>query len=294
LVVVGVKFYLTKRLDLFLVNIQGKMKMEDLPKGLALSNAGKIARRLGLVSGGRILDVATAGGGFIDTLMKTLKDYDSFAGIDYCASVTSRKQMESAKKRFEGKPVRFFEMNAESLKFEDESFDTVCISHSLHHLASIDKVLTEMKRVLKKGGNFILQEAYCDGDQTEAQKVDEREHEWEARIDSLLGVTHNKTLTKQRIMDIANSLKLKELEIFDSTHPIDCLFCKRKHECEDPKNSTTFHDSIKDIDSAIKRIEEYPDLWTRNRLREEGERIKEAIAKSGTAPASYLFIIGKT
>jgi ubiquinone/menaquinone biosynthesis C-methylase UbiE len=268
--------------------------MEDLPKGLASSNAGKIAKRLGSVSGGRILDVATAGGGFIDTLMKTLKSYDSFVGIDYCPSATSREEMESAKKRFEGKPVRFFEMNAENLEFEDESFDTVCISHSLHHLATIDKVLAEMKRVLKKGGNFILQEVYCDGDQTEAQKAEEREHEWEAHIDSLLGITHNKTLTKQRIMDVANSLKLNELEIFDSTHPIDCLFCKRKHECEDPKNQATFHNSIKDIDNAIKRIEDYSDLETRNRLREDGERIKKEIAKSGSASASYLFIIGKT
>jgi SAM-dependent methyltransferase len=269
------------------------MKMEDLPKGLALSNAGKIAKRLGSASGGRVLDVATAGGGFIDTLMKTLKDYDSFIGIDYCASATSRKELESAKKRFEGKSAQFFEMNAESLKFEDESFDTVCISHSLHHLANIDKVLAEMKRVLKKGGNFILQEAYCDGDQTEAQKADEREHEWEAKIDSLLGIIHNKTLTKQRIMNIANSLKLSAVEIFDSTHPIDCLFCKRKYECEDPKNQATFHNLVKDINNAIKRIEDYHDLRIRNRLREEGERIKEAIAESGSAPASYLFVIGK-
>jgi ubiquinone/menaquinone biosynthesis C-methylase UbiE len=268
--------------------------MEDLPKGLASSNASRIAKRLGSVSGGRILDVATAGGGFIDTLMKTLKDYDSFVGIDYCASATSKKEMESAKKRFEGKPVRLFEMNAEDLKLEDESFDTVCISHSLHHLASIGKVLVEMKRVLKIGGNFMLQEAYCDGDQTEAQKTDELEHEWLARIDSLLGITHNKTLTKQRIMDIASSLKLRELEVFDSTHPIDCLFCKRKHECEDPKNQATFHKLTQEIDDAVRRIENYSDLEIRNRLKEEGERIKETIAKCGSASASYLFIIGKT
>lgn len=270
------------------------LKTEDLPKGLVASNAGKIAKRLGSVSGGRVLDVGTAGGGFIDTMMKTLKGYDSFVGVDYCASATSKKEMESAKKRFEGKPVRFFEMNAENLDFEDGSFDTVCISHCLHHLASIDRVLAEMKRVLKSGGNFILQECHCDGDQTEAQKADELEHEWEAQIDSLLGVTHNKTLTKQRIMDIASSLKLRELEIFDSTHPVDCLFCKRKHECEDPKNQATFHNSIKDIDDAIKRIENHSDLEIRNRLIEEGKRIKETIEKSGSAPASYLFIIGRT
>jgi len=267
--------------------------MEDLPRGLASSNASKIAKRLGSISGGRTLDIATAGGGFIDTLMKTLKDYDSFVGIDCWTSATSRKEMKSAKKRFEGKPVRFFEMNAENLKFEDKSFDTVCISHALHHLACMSKVLDEMKRVLRNGGNFILQEAYCDGDQTEAQKADILEHVWEAQIDTLLGITHNKTLTKQRIIDITNSLKLNELEIFDSTHSLDCLFCKRKHECEDPKNQTTLHDLIKEIADTIKRIENHTDLETRNYLIEEGERIKETIAKSGSASASFLFIVGR-
>jgi SAM-dependent methyltransferase len=272
------------------------MIMEDLPKGLASSNACKIAKRLRSVSGGKVLDVGTAGGDFIAILMKTLKDYDSFVGIDYCLSARSRKEFESAKKRFEGKPVRLLEMNAENLreKFGEGSFGTVCISYSLHHLANVDKVLAEMKRVLKKGGNFILQEPYCDGDQTDAQKADEREHEWEAQIDSLLGITHNKTLTRQRIIDIASSLKLNELEIFDSTHPVNCLFCERKHECEDPKNQATFHRSIKDIEDAIKRIEDHSDSETQNRLREEGLRIKETIAKYGSSPASHLFIIGKT
>jgi len=264
-----------------------------LPKGLASSNAVKIAERLGTISAARVLDVGTDRGGFIDTLIKTLKAYDSFIGIDYCPSDKSRKDMASARKRFEGKPVQFLEMNAENLEFEDESFDTVCISYVLHHLASISKVITEMKRVLKKGGNFILQESYCDGEQTEAQKADELEHEWQARIDSLLGITHNKTLKRQEIRDIAHGLRLNEMEIFDSTHPVDCLFCEKKHHCEDPRNQATLHEITKDIDDAIKRIENHPDVEARTRLMEEGERIKEAMAKSGWASASYLFVIGK-
>jgi len=267
--------------------------MEDLPEGLASSNAGKIARRLGDISAGKVLDVGTGSGEFISTLIKTLKAYDSFVGIDYCPSEESKKDMESARKRLEGKPVQFLEMNAENLQFEDESFDTVCISHSLHHLANIDKVMAEMKRVLKTGGNFILREMYCDGEQTEAQKTDELEHEWQARIDSLLGVTHNKTLTRQRLGDIARGLELSETEIFDSTHPVNCLFCERKHECEDPRNQATIHEAAKDVDNVIKRIENYPDLEARRRLAEEGERIKAAIAASGSSPASYLFVIGK-
>ena len=267
--------------------------MEDLPQGLASSNAVKIAERLGVISAGKALDVGTDRGGFIDTLIKTLKAYDSFIGIDYCPSDKSKKDMESAKKRFEGKGVQFIQMNAESLEFEDESFDTVCISHALHHLANISKVMTEMKRVLRKGGNFILQESYCDGEQTEAQKADELEHEWEARIDSLLGITHNKTLTRQRIRETAAGLQLSDIEVFDSTHPVDCLFCERKHECEDPRHQATLHQSMKDIDNAIKRIENHPDLDGRMRLMKEGEKIKEAIAQFGASPASYLFIIGK-
>jgi ubiquinone/menaquinone biosynthesis C-methylase UbiE len=267
--------------------------MNDLPKGLASSNAGKIADRLGTISAGRVLDVGTDKGGFIDTLIKTLKAYDSFLGIDYCPSDKSKKDMESAKKRFEGRAVQLLEMNAESLEFEDESFDTVCMSHALHHLAGISKVMVEIKRVLRKGGNFILQESYCDGGQTEAQKADELEHEWEARIDSLLGITHNKTLTRQGIREIATGLQLSEIEIFDSTHPVDCLFCERKYECEDPRSQATLHQITKDIDDAIKRIENHPDLEARRRLVEEGKKIKEVIAESGAASASYLFVIGK-
>jgi SAM-dependent methyltransferase len=267
--------------------------VEILPKGLASSSAGRIAQRLGAISTGRVLDVGTGSGGFISTLIKTLKAYDSFAGIDYYPSDESKKDMESARKRFEGKPVQFLQMNAESLEFEDESFDTVSISHSLHHLANIDRVMTEMKRVLKKGGNFILREMYGDGEQTEAQKVDELEHAWEARIDALLGITHNKTLTRQQIRNIVYGLKLTEIEIFDSTHSVDCLFCERKHECEDPRNQATFHDSVKDIDNAIKRIENHPDLEARMRLMEEGEKIKEAIAEFGASIASHLFVIGE-
>lgn len=267
--------------------------MEELPDGLASSNAGKIAQKLGEICAGKVLDVATGSGGFISTLIKTLKAYDSFVGIDYYPSDEAKEDMESARKRFEGKPVQFLQMNAESLEFEDESFDTVCISHSLHHLANIDKVMTEMNRVLKKGGNFILREMYGDGEQTEAQKVDELEHAWESRIDALLGITHNRTLKRQQIRDIARGLKLTEIEIFDSTHSVDCLFCKRKHECEDPRNQATFHEATKDIDNAIRRIENHPDLEARMRLMEEGERIRQAIAEFGASNASHLFIIGK-
>jgi len=269
-----------------------RREVGDLPKGLKSSEALKIAKRLGSISGGRVLDVATGKGEFIDTLMNTLKDYKSFIGIDNCNSDNSAADMRDGRVHFKGKPVEFFEMNGEDLGFGDGSFDTVCISYGLHHLDDMDSVLAEMKRVLRPGGRFIIQELYCDGDQTEAQKVDKLEHEWCTSIDNLLGITHNKAFTRQRLKNIANGLGLKNLEAFDSDRPMDCLFCERNRLCEDPKNQAMFHDSIERIDETFDRMKDYPDPEVRTRIKQEGEMIKKAIARSGSAAASYLFIIG--
>ncbi|UCC33888.1 MAG: class I SAM-dependent methyltransferase, partial [Candidatus Bathyarchaeota archaeon] len=173
---------------------EGSTDLENLPKGSAASNAVKMQVKLESISGGEVLDVATESGGFIDTLMKALKDYNCFVGVDI-----SKKDLESAEKRFRGKPVKPMEMNAESLEFSDDSFDTVCMAYSLHHLERISNVLAEMHRVLKPGGTLIIQEEFCDGKQTEAQKTNILQHAWSAQIDSLMGETHKTTFTRHTI-----------------------------------------------------------------------------------------------
>ncbi|MFX0061501.1 MAG: class I SAM-dependent methyltransferase [Candidatus Hermodarchaeota archaeon] len=268
--------------------------MENLPKSLELSGALEIANRLKSISGGKVLDICTATGDFIRTLMKTLKDYDWFVGMDI-----SKKDLETAKKQFENQPVEIIEMNAETLEFENGSFDTVCLSHSLHHLEKIDKVLTEIKRVLRPDGCFILQESYCDGEQTEAQKAEILQHHWISEIDSLQGIPHNNTLSKQKIKEIIANLGLKEIEIIDSTHYVKCLLCENKFKCEDPKNEDNINFGIKEVDDALDRLKEHPD-WEKLKeepkyrtLKQESEKIKQRIKEVGIAPASILFIIGK-
>jgi len=262
--------------------------MQKLPKRLASSGAKKIRRRLESISAGKVLDVATGDGDFIHTLMKTLKDYRSFVGID-----ASKKQVKAARKRFQRQRAKIMQMNGAALKFENGCFNTVCISHSLHHLDRVDKVLAEMKRALKPGGLFIIQEMYRDGEQTEAQKTDILVHHWQAKIDSLLGFNHSETSTKQKITDTVASLRLKESEIFESACYVKCLFCKQRFECGDPKNETIINRSIEEIEDNMRRLEEDPDLKMHIGLREEGEKLKERIRKFGSAPASHLFYIGR-
>jgi ubiquinone/menaquinone biosynthesis C-methylase UbiE len=262
--------------------------LENLPKRLAASGAVKIRSKLGSISGGKVLDIATGSGDFIDTLMKTLKDYDCFVGIDI-----SKKDLGSAEKRFRDKPVKLMEMNAESLEFDDDSFDTVCMAYSLHHLERIDKVLAEMRRVLKPSGNLIIQEEFFDGNQNEAQKTNLLQHAWEAQIDSLLGEIHKTTLTKHRIEEIISNLQLESVEIFESTHPVECLFCERKFRCDDPKSEEEIDRSLKEIDDNLKRLKEIADPEARVRLQKIGEELKERNRKFGNAHPSVLLAIGR-
>ena len=51
--------------------------------------------------------------------------------------------------------LEFFEMNAEDLKFPDDSFDVVCGISIIHHL-DLDKALAEVARVLRPGGQALF------------------------------------------------------------------------------------------------------------------------------------------
>ncbi|MFX0114393.1 MAG: class I SAM-dependent methyltransferase [Candidatus Hodarchaeota archaeon] len=267
--------------------------MEDLPKNLAASGASQIAQRVKSICGGKILDVGTENGDFIRTLMEALQDYESFIGIDI-----DQKEVEKAQKKFEKESVEIKVMNAEQMDFEDSSFDTVCISHSLHHLENINKVLSEMLRVLKPSGHFILQECYSDGEQTEAQNSDILQHHWLVKIDSLFGIPHHETLPRQRIKQLVTNLGLRSVEILESSHYMKCLFCDSKDDCEDPKNESMVEFIINEIDKNVGRLDdqfspdfkEYPEI---QHLKEEATELKKRIRQYGTANASHLFAIGR-
>jgi ubiquinone/menaquinone biosynthesis C-methylase UbiE len=168
-----------------------------------------LEKRLKNESGGKILDVATGQGGFVEYLTGLFKDFDSILGIDPAADRISEASAKLAKDN-----VRFAVMNGEDLALENDSFDTVSISNSLHHLARVDPVLSEMKRVLKPGGRMIVCEVFSDN-QSEVQMSSVLMHHWWAEVDRTQGVSHNDTYTRQGIIDFIRPLELEGLEIFE-------------------------------------------------------------------------------
>ncbi|MBN2228365.1 MAG: methyltransferase domain-containing protein [Candidatus Thorarchaeota archaeon] len=257
----------------------------DLPDGLRESGAIKVREKLGTISGGVILDVGTQDGDFITTLMKTLREYKSFVGIDILAG-----DLKKAKEKFKDAPVDLMEMNAETMSFPDNHFNTVCISYSIHHLENIDTVLAEMYRVLKPGGSFIIQELYSDGEQTQAQRVDRDKHNLNVKIDTILGIPHFEALSRQELRDAVNKVGLSAVEVYESSWGVKCLFCKEAPDCEDPHRKENVDYVIKDIDADLARIIDHPSY---DELRQVGESIKERVKVTGSSAASVMYFFGK-
>lgn len=252
---------------------------------LMASGAKEIAERLAKIEGGRVLDVCTGKGKFIETLMKTLKAFDSFVGVDI-----DTEDLAAARLKISNDVAQFMEMDAEHLEFIDAAFDMVSIAFSLHHLSNAPKVLAEMKRVLKPGGYFIVEEMYQDGEQSEAQQTGILEHHWTAKVDRLLGIYHNETMTQNQILRALDALQFESLEVMYASRNVQCLFCADRFECEDPKSETIIAGFVKGVDKTLQQLapeERPPEIVT------EAERLKAIVQETGYADASLIFAIGR-
>ncbi|MFW9803034.1 MAG: class I SAM-dependent methyltransferase [Candidatus Thorarchaeota archaeon] len=251
----------------------------------SIRNSGvlEIRDRLSFISGGRALDVGTQQGRFITVMMKFMESYESFVGIDISEAVLE-KAREAITKDF----VEFKLMNAEVLNFEDEYFDTVSISHSLHHLDSIDNVLGEMLRVLKPGGHLILQEIFSDDDQNDAQQTEILTHHLDARMDRIEGTPHFDTLTRRQIKDIVNGLGMSTVEVFETAWGLSCLDCDKAEQCEDPKSEYNMKHGREEIEDILKRAKDQPGT---DGIQQEAELLHERLERTGYQSASLLFFI---
>jgi SAM-dependent methyltransferase len=229
-----------------------------------------LQQALSNLSGGRLLDVATGRGNFIGTLIENLRDYSEITGID-----ANAETLQTARDNFKQGNVRFVEMDAAHLEFPDASFDTVCISNSLHHLANLTETLSEMERVLKPDGHFIVSEMYRDH-QTETQLTHVYLHHWWAAVDSINGIVHYETWPRQEILDLLARLGLSNLKVYDLSDLTD-----------DARQPEILAELNPIIDRYIQRAESQPKLQTR------GEELRQRVRDIGFHSATTLLAIGQ-
>jgi SAM-dependent methyltransferase len=228
-------------------------------------------RALGRIDGGRVLDVATQEGGFVQILIDHLKNYTEIVGID-----VDGRAIETAQQTLGRANVRFQVMNAERLDFEDGSFDTVSISASLHHLSHISRVLEEMVRILKPGGHLILAEMHRDG-QTEAELTSVYLHHWVAEVDVALGGLHRPTLTRQELADYAR-VGLSHIALYD-----------RADRDSDPMQADRIEQLEGLIESTIRRTEGTSHCQA---VVERGAQLRSRLYQVGAQREPILVIVG--
>jgi len=229
---------------------------------------------LARLPGGRVLDIATGSGQFINFLLEGLPACDEIIGID-----TNEKAAAAFAENFKEHPsIRFMKMDAAKMNFADASFDTVSISNSLHHMPDLEPVLSEMKRVLKPGGHFIVAEMYRDN-QTETQMTHVLMHHWYAAVSMARGIVHNETYTRQQLVDIVAELGLGGIVMHDLNDLGD-----------DPKNIELVKDLIDSVDEYLQHIEGLPGEAD---LRLRGLELRKRVEEIGFHSATSLIVIAK-
>lgn len=105
----------------------------------------------------RVLDMAGGTGDIAQRIVDASAGYASVTVGDINPDMLRVGQERARSWRF-GSNIEFVEANAESLPFEDESFDAYTIAFGIRNVPRIEKALGEANRVLKRGGRFLCLE----------------------------------------------------------------------------------------------------------------------------------------
>lgn len=220
--------------------------------------------------GGAILDVGTGYGDFLFELTESFKTYKKAVGVDI-----STERLEKAREKY---PDFIFEANAvDQLNYADNSYDTVAISHSLHHLKYPKKILAEMNRVLKPGGMFIIREVFQTPENEKPNSQRHIHHFW-ARTDQLKDISHYETYTPNEIKDLSAFLNLHHTVSFN------VVDAPTAEEAPSILESMIKHTS--EITEELKQAGQHPELVT------EGEELVKRFTKQGVVYEEALIILG--
>ena len=105
----------------------------------------------------KVLDVGTGFGSAASFLAKHLSKGSKVWTIDPSKEILDNVKARLAQEGLDSRiPIEFVQADAAKLDFENNFFDVIVSIMVLHHIKDLNAVLSELLRVLKKGGRLLL------------------------------------------------------------------------------------------------------------------------------------------
>lgn len=115
----------------------------------------KLINELKKYQPGKIIDIAT---GTADlSIMAAKNGFKDITGVDLSSEMIKIGTIKVDKCNFK-KEISLLEGDAENLVFENESFDAATIAYGVRNFENLQKGLTEIARILKKGKPLLILE----------------------------------------------------------------------------------------------------------------------------------------
>ncbi len=131
---------------------------------------------------GSSLDIAT-GTGF--TALALAAHFDTVTAVDISTGMLAQARSRASAQDISN--VTFIESAAESLPFEDETFDLVTCRIAAHHFENVQSFLSEAHRVLKPCGTFLMADTTVPDDDLAAA-------DWQNRVEAVRDTSHVRNL----------------------------------------------------------------------------------------------------
>ncbi|CAM1373521.1 Demethylmenaquinone methyltransferase [Tenacibaculum litopenaei] len=123
--------------------------------GIDISWRKKVVKLVGENQPKQILDIAT-GTGDLALMMSNLQP-ERIVGLDISEGMleVGKQKVRHAKL---DKTIEMVVGDSENIPFDDNTFDAITVSFGVRNFENLDKGLTEILRVLKPGGKFVVLE----------------------------------------------------------------------------------------------------------------------------------------
>lgn len=149
----GKKEQVTQMFDNISENYDGLNRVITL--GTDIGWRKKVVQIVGENNPKKILDIATGTGDL--ALMLASLNPDKIIGLDISEGMLNVGKEKVAKAKLSD-TIEMIVGDSENIPFEDNTFDAITVSFGVRNFENLDKGLTEINRVLKPNGKFVVLE----------------------------------------------------------------------------------------------------------------------------------------